>query len=365
MECQGKDSGKWARYYHRCRHCGTTERPHRARGFCRPCYHADYEARIRKTPGGRRIGPRGPSLNSQIPKPLMEKLYIEQQLSLQDIADCYGCTRVLVYYLMKDYGIPRRSHSKARRIAQRAGKVQYTVRLSSGKTRRIKQVGTNINMTFFREWSPKMAYVLGVFYSDGCLCVNRNGYYSASVSQKEPELLDKCLALMNCDARLCYRPHNSPTGGLYTFTVNHQGVCRDLIDRGLHPKKSLTIEFPVMPNEMMRHFIRGCWDGDGCICKCGHRPSSWRAIYYSGSQLFVVGLHDALVRLGMPPARIHRHGKAIVYRVRWDGWKCESLFRILYDGVAEQQYLLRKYTRFRLAQRETLEAPRRASRTSP
>lgn len=295
----------------------------------------------------------------------MEKLYLERKLSLQDIADRYGCTRVLVYYLMKDYGIPRRSHSKARRIAQRAGKVDYTVQLASGGKRRIRQSGTNINTAFFREWSPAMAYVLGVFYSDGCLCVKRNGYLSASISQKEPELLEKCLALMNCDARLCYRPHNSPVGGLYTFTVNHQGVCRDLIVRGVHPKKSLTIEFPEMPTEMMRHFIRGCWDGDGCICKGGHRASSWQASYCSGSQLFVAGLHNALVHLGMPPARIHRRRKATLYQVRWTGWKCESLFRILYDGVAEQQYLLRKYTRFRLAERETSEVPRRASRTRP
>ena len=47
-------------------------------------------------------------------------LDIEQKLSLQDTADRYSCTRDLVYDLMKDYAIPRRSHSKARRIAQRA-----------------------------------------------------------------------------------------------------------------------------------------------------------------------------------------------------------------------------------------------------
>ncbi len=362
MGCQGKDSGKWATRHGCCRACGTTERPHRARGFCSPCYYVDYEARIRNSPGSGRIGRGRPSLKSQIPKPLMEKLYTEQKLSLQDIANRYKCTRVLVYYLMKDYGIPRRSHSKARRLAQRAGKIEYTVRLLSGNTRRIKQAGTNINMTFFREWSPAMAYVLGVFYSDGCLCVNRNGYLSASISQKEPELLEKCLALMNCDARLGYRPHNSPVGGLYTFTVNHQGVCRDLIGRGLHPKKSLTIEFPEMPAEMVRHFIRGCWDGDGCICKDGDRASSWRAIYCSGSQMFVASLHNALVHLGMQPARIHRDRRATVYTVRWSGWKCGTLFRILYDGVSDQQYLLRKYSHFRMAERETSEAPRRASR---
>jgi len=149
------------------------------------------------TPGGRRVGPRGPSLKSQIPKPLMEKLYVEQELSLQDITDLYGCTRVLVYLLMKDYEIPHRSHSKARRIAQRAGKVQYTVQLANGGSRRIKQEGTNIHEGFFREWSPEMAYVLGVLYSDGCRHVKRNGYHSASISQKEPDDRVSCQARRN------------------------------------------------------------------------------------------------------------------------------------------------------------------------
>ena len=280
----------------------------------------------------------------------MEKLYIERKLSLQDIADRYGCTRVLVYYLMKDYGIPRRSHSKARRIAQRAGKVEYTVQLACGGKRRIRQSGTSINTAFFRQWSPEMAYVLGVFYTDGCLTRTQNGYYSASISQKEPELLEKCLALMNCDAELAYRPNNSPAGGLYTFAVNHQDVCRDLVASGLHPRKSLTIQFPDMPTENLRHFIRGCWDGDGCICKSGAR---WQASFCCGSHAFIARLHDALLLLGMPAVKLCRDRRVRVYRIAWSGSRCGLLFRILYDDVPATQYLTRKYVRFRMADSET------------
>ncbi len=283
----------------------------------------------------------------------MEKLYVEQELSLQDIADQYGCTRVLVYFLMREYGIPRRSHSKARRIAQRAGKIQYTVQLASGGSRRIKQQGTNINARFFREWSPEMAYVLGAFYSDGCLWVKPNGYHSASISQKEPELLEKCRSLMNFDGRLSYRPNNSPVGGLFILTVNHQEVCRDLVALGLHPRKSLTIEFPDMPPDMVRHFIRGCWDGDGCISKRGRAPSKWRASYCSGSHVFITGIHDALVVLGMSAVRVYCDRRATVYSITWTGARCGSLFQILYDDVPEPQYLMRKYARFRTAAIET------------
>ena len=33
---------KWAKEYGKCRSCGSTERPHRARGLCTSCYWKEY-----------------------------------------------------------------------------------------------------------------------------------------------------------------------------------------------------------------------------------------------------------------------------------------------------------------------------------
>jgi len=40
--------GQWAREYDRCQECGTTERPHYARGLCERCYHRLYKRRRRQ-----------------------------------------------------------------------------------------------------------------------------------------------------------------------------------------------------------------------------------------------------------------------------------------------------------------------------
>jgi hypothetical protein len=283
----------------------------------------------------------------------LRELYVEQELSLQEIADRYGCTRVMILYLMKRHGIPRRSHSQARRNALRDGKIQYTVRRPDGGTRSIRHQRTTLNEHFFRGWSPEMAYVLGVFYTDGCIHLSRIGNYTAKISQKEPELLEKCLVLMKCDAPLHYRPNNSPAGGLYTFAVNHQNVCRDLLALGLHPRKSRTLQFPDLPFGLLRDFIRGCWDGDGSIYRSGKGPAAWNAKFVSGSPAFARGMHDAIVFLGMPPVTIHRDRRyTTVAYFRWTGKRCGDLFHILYDRVPESQYLLRKYERFRAAAAE-------------
>lgn len=40
--------GQWAREYDKCQKCGTTGRPHYARGLCERCYHRLYKRRQRQ-----------------------------------------------------------------------------------------------------------------------------------------------------------------------------------------------------------------------------------------------------------------------------------------------------------------------------
>jgi hypothetical protein len=355
----GKTTNGWARDHDRCRACGTTDLSHRAKGLCGRCYSEADNQRLKK-PDTRR-GRRRDRLTSRITAEELRELYVEQELSLQEIADGYGCTRVMILYLMKRHQIPRRSHSEARRNAQRDGKVKYTRQLVTGERRVIRLRCTSINEHFFRGWSPGMAYVLGVFYTDGCLHMSGTGYYTATIAQKESELLEKCLALMQCDAPISYC--SNPTGGIHRIAINHQDVCRDLIALGLHPRKSLTLGFPDAPSGVLRHFIRGCWDGDGSIYQSGNGPSAWNTKFDSGSLALIEGIHDSVVSLGMRPATIHRDNRhKSAFYVRWAGTHCARLYHILYDGVPDSQYLLRKYVRFRAA---AVENGSQVARNSP
>lgn len=36
---------------------------------------------------------------------------------------------------------------------------------------------------------------------------------------------------------------------------------------GVNFRKTFDLKMPNIPDEMIRHFIRGYFDGDGCICK--------------------------------------------------------------------------------------------------
>jgi hypothetical protein len=352
-----RKANRWATDHDRCRHCGTTDRRHRARGLCGRCYNESLNQKYRQPDA--KPGARPADQRIQISEPQLQKLYVQRRLSLQEIADLYGCTKVFIQYLMKRYRIPRRNRSDARRLALRQRKIRYTLRGSDGRLRTVEHQRTTLNCEFFRHWTPEMAYVLGVFYTDGCVSKCRAGSYTASVAQKEPELLEKCLALMKCNARLIHRP-NGPVGRMiYAFALHDQGVCRDLIRLGVHPRKSLTLEFPSAPFRVLRHFIRGCWDGDGSISKSGNVPSAWRASYVSASPKFIRSLVECLVAHGLPPVRIHSRRNSRALKFCYSGTRCATLFDILYEGVPESQYLMRKFVRFRDAAADT------SGRTTP
>lgn len=49
--------------------------------------------------------------------------------------------------------------------------------------------------------------------------------------------------------------------------MNSNKVCKDLFKYGITPKKSLTLDinFKLIPQKLIHHFIRGYFDGDGSI----------------------------------------------------------------------------------------------------
>lgn len=170
-----------------------------------------------------------------------------------------------------------------------------------------------------------------------------------TMGQKEPELLEKALAQMGSNAPISFSKRRGVAGALYSFSIRNVAVCDDLLKIGLTPRKSLTMAFPCMPENMIRHFIRGCWDGDGSIYLeggCSHKPC---ASFVSGSEDFIVQLLGHLVDLGMPHRVIYKtmRSKNPSYYIRWTGDACANLFKLIYDGVDESIYLKRKYDRFK------------------
>lgn len=339
----------WSARYQQCTKCGCSDKPHIARGLCRNCYDKYTEDKHKDV---ERIQKYGESSKILTIKYLKEN-YLKQQKSLADIAKETNCSRQYVHKKIKEYCIPLRNKSIARIIAQEKGKVIRENVSFKGKQQFITLENVVLNKNFFSSWSAEMAYVLGVFYTDGNLFPGGGSCKldRFSLSQKEPEILTKVLALMECNATIHYRKEyeyrNHKAGALHWFSIAKTDVYNDLLRLGLTPNKSLTMKFPDIPKEFVRHFIRGCWDGDGSVY-IEKKINKVCASYISGSLEFVESMMRCLVSAGFPSRTIHCHSHSRKsYYFKFTGPQVPMLYHYIYDDVPDTKYLKRKFDLFR------------------
>lgn len=355
---------KWSLKFDRCVNCGGNDVKHAARGLCLNCYERETSKRNRGSKRDKYDGSASGKLNY---KYLYEE-YVNKKRSTIDIAKDCDCGRQYVYLKMKKFNIPLRTLKEARELAYDRHKISYTIMDENGKEKLITQGSIKINENFFSIWSKEMAYVLGVLYTDGNLYHDsKRRLYRIILAQKQPELLNKVLKLMDCDARLRHRKKRGISGDIHFFDIQQKKIYYDLINFGLSPKKSKTIEFPNIPLEFTRHFVRGCWDGDGSIHIDG---SKINAKYYCGSLNFIERLVQELYRIGIYkrkpplnktdaekmwinypdgkfPLKIHQEKRSKSYYIKLDSIEnLGRLFHYLYDRVDPEQYLSRKYKIF-------------------
>lgn len=225
-------------------------------------------------------------LSMTLSKELLEDLYITQKKSLGDIAAIFGCTRQNIFYILNANGIARRTKSKARVEAIRQGKFKSRYRL------------IDVNEDFFSTWSHEMAWGLGLIWTDGCLheIASGNGG-SVILTSVDKELLEKVNRAMKSNTKIYTRKQAyDPTKEIFVLGIYREKLRNDLKRLGLTSKKSSTIKFPEIPDEYLGDFVRGCWDGDGCICLTGGHCC---ASIVSGSKDFITALVDDLEKIGI------------------------------------------------------------------
>lgn len=117
------------------------------------------------------------------------------------------------------------------------------------------------------------AYWLGFLYADGYVCITRNTYWFGCELQRSDEgHLKKLIDFMGSNRPITYFDKTNKSGikstdGLCGVTFHRKSYVRRLIELGCTQRKSLTIQMPFgkFDDSLMRHFIRGYFDGDGSL----------------------------------------------------------------------------------------------------
>lgn len=340
----------WANNFAKCIVCGKNDFPHKAQGLCSKCYE---KYQYRKYNPHMYLPSKHKNIN--LTKNYLIQEYITNKKSLADIAREYGCTRQFIFKKLKEIGISARKKKDARFLALENNKIHCTHIDRDGNVKQITHQKSEIDEYFFSYWSEPMAWVLGFIYADGYLYPGTGfeGRYITkqfqeprlTISQKEPEVLVKIKVLMKSNQKLSFSKrrelNNTVAGECYHLNIRSKQIFSDLSKIGLTPNKSLTMTFPDVPHEYIWHFIRGLWDGDGCLSN-EKATGKINAGYVSGSKDFIEKFVQILKReLSLEKISIFHRGNSYEFKLHTN--KCLKLCHHFYDGVSPDLYLSRKY----------------------
>ena len=213
------------------------------------------------------------------------------------------------------------------------------------------------NNDFFKEWSRKMAYVLGFLFADGYLQRNSRGSSCFCFVSTDREIIEKIRDLLQSNHKIGIKLRNKAKPqwkDAYVLQIGSKVVFDNLEKFGLVQNKSLTIKFPYVPDKFLGDFVRGYFDGDGGahLGKYWHKDRKqwkWQFIthFTSGSEEFLFGLQSRLRSYlkGGKLSKKSRGGYALVFSVH----DSVALFDLMYNNISSEIFLERKYDIFQKA----------------
>src|SRR5690606_21393784 len=131
----------------------------------------------------------------------------------------------------------------------------------------------NFNESFFETIdTEEKAYWLGFIAADGNINdrgENKSKSLHIGLSFKDKNHLLKFMININYSHLLIEikeRIINLKKRRYVRLNLNSKKMYNDLLDKGITPRKSLTLKPPKnVPKDLVRHWIRGYFDGDGSV----------------------------------------------------------------------------------------------------
>jgi len=209
-----------------------------------------------------------------------------------------------------------------REIAKRLGRSMTAIRVQASRLGLTKYPD---DISFFENWSPESAYIVGLFAADGYAQVRPGKGVALSISQKEKEILERIQGLLGRGRLYYIHQYDS-----YRYEL-HSRKLYEFLNRVFGHNvqaKSRTLQWPTVLDEYLRDFIRGYCDGDGHVSVNGRGRPLIR--FYCGSEDFRDVLMDTISRL---TGIIGTTSLAIndVHLALYDGIKAVCLAKWLYQ----------------------------------
>lgn len=184
--------------------------------------------------------------------------------------------------------------------------------------------------------TEEKAYVLGFLYADGYINLAAR-FLEIRLHPKDIDTLEKI--------RDCLSSNHPITNGVNNlgrdyiqYRVYDKPMLYRLAELGCMNKKSLILTFPFwLPAELKKHFIRGYYDGDGCIHI--RKDNGYPIVSIVGTRAFVEGIQEIYSDIS---SYISKKGNVFIIT-----FNCSNALLFLDKIYSDSTiYMQRKYDKF-------------------
>ena len=147
--------------------------------------------------------------------------------------------------IILEYGISGRNYKKV--ILENGGQLKDKVKKY------------NFNEDYFEKIDTEdKAYFLGFIVADGCINSKTN---TLNISQKETDILYEFKKYINFEGPI----FTSKKRNISSINMSSSKLKSDLHKLGIIGNKTMIVKYPEISRHLEHHFMRGLFDGDGCI----------------------------------------------------------------------------------------------------
>lgn len=242
------------------------------------------------------------------------------------VAEAFGCALGTVANVLREHGIARPSVGQMKR--------RYT--LDEG---------------FFADIdTEEKAWLLGFITTDGNITVRRSpGRNSAALQIRlaagDREILERISAILGSnrpltvvqipERRIHKNARATPATTAVHLVVDSLRLAADLIRHGIVPNKTAVCRPWAGPAHLMRHYWRGCVDGDGSLHSrdSGFHNHQWQ-ISFCGTEAMARGFAEFVGTAVMSTAAPRPRSGGLWAVVYGGTWTPQRVAALLYGGAS-------------------------------
>lgn len=237
-------------------------------------------------------------------------------MTQKEISKIYQVDETEIYFLFKKFNFSMRDQSHAKR-------------------------NYKINENYFDVIDTQnKAYILGFLYADGCNHRKQNKI-SIGLQEEDKHILEAFRRELDTDVPLKfvdYHNKNINWKNIYRLTISNQHISEQLEKLGMVNSKSLILKFPEwLDKELVSHFIRGYFDGDG------HVSSKQYCVNIVSTESFCLYLQNILNEQDIYSRIRNTYNKETSTRTLWITRKIDVKKFLDYIYKDAEMYLIRKH----------------------